>query len=108
MNPRIEKIIICGFLVGYAVIGAFLRYYITFPSDPNWNGTHILFGVASIPYIAIGIGWGLHSLIYPNPAKRSRRYGQAVVVGLSIGFGGMTILILAFDAMKYFFGCKPI
>lgn len=76
----------------YTVLGAILRYFITFPCGSEFESIHISIGQAAIIFIIIGIGWGLHSFVRPN--KMRPRVGHGVVTGLGAGFGGMTVYAL--------------
>jgi len=77
----------------YTVVGALIRYFMSLPCD--WYAFHIVMGYYAVPYLVIGIGWGLYSFILPNTKKP--RIGQGVVTGLGVGFGGMTIAILVLN-----------
>lgn len=77
----------------YTVVGAVIRYFMSLPCD--WYALHVGMGYYAIIYLAIGIGWGLYVFIFPNAKKP--RIGHGVVTGLGVGFGGMTIAILALN-----------
>jgi len=93
MSPDKENVASYMSLVIYAIVGATLRYFITLPCDSGFQSVHVAIGLGAIPYIMIGIGFGLFSFIFPD--KKISKIGRGVVTGLSVGFGGMTVYILA-------------
>ena len=90
---RVKEHIPADFSLGvYAVVGAILRYFITFPCGSEFENTHIQVGYYAIIFIIIGIGFGLYSFIFPN--RNKNRVAHGIVTGLGVGFGGMTVYVL--------------
>ena len=82
-------------LVIYGIVGAALRYFIIPFCIPELESLNVAMGYYAIPYLLIGIGFGLYSFFFPN--RRRTRVAIGVVTGLSVGFGGMTVYALTFN-----------
>jgi hypothetical protein len=95
MNQTNQNFWAYASLVIYIIVGAILRYFIIPYCNPELHVTNTGFGYYAIPYILIGIGFGLFSFIFPN--RQRTRIAIGVVTGLSVGFGGMTVYALAFN-----------
>ncbi|HJW19407.1 MAG TPA: hypothetical protein VJ571_02475 [Candidatus Nitrosotalea sp.] len=81
----------------YAVVGAVLRYLMICPSGSPFA---FIVNPYVITFIVIGIGFGLFSFIYRNKKlsgnwKHLFDAGRGIITGFSIGWGGVTVWILA-------------
>jgi len=93
MNIQNENIPSYLSLSIYTIVGAVLRYFIIPFCVQGLEHVTLTIGYAAIPFIIIGIGFGLYSFFFPN--RKRTRIAIGVVTGLSVGFGGMTIYALA-------------
>ncbi|MCE9653053.1 MAG: hypothetical protein K8Q89_08385 [Nitrosarchaeum sp.] len=93
MNRKSENIPAYLSLSIYTIVGAVLRYFIIPFCVHGLENLTVALGYATIPFIIIGIGFGLYSFLFPN--RKRTRIAIGVVTGLSVGFGGMTVYALA-------------
>jgi hypothetical protein len=94
MNIKNENFMAYPLLILYGIIGGLLRYFIIPPCNTGLENFHYGMVLYVIPFVLIGIGIGLASFIFP--AMKLNRIGQGIVTGLSVGFGGMTIIALLY------------
>ena len=89
-------------LVIYTALGVLIRYYTTFPCGSAFNSIHVIVKPYAIGFIVVGIAFGLISFIYRNK-QLSRNWkslfdvSKGAITGFSIGWGGVSLIILIFD-----------
>ena len=82
----------------YAVVGAVLRYLVTFPCGSPFE---FIVRPYAIALIASGIAFGLGSFIYRNKQlsgfwKILFGVARGAITGFGVGWGGVTAWILAY------------
>lgn len=75
----------------YAIVSG-LAKYLTFPScNPSYSSVLPIF----IGIVSFGVVWGIISFFFPNfPTYTINKIGKAVVTGLGVGIGIVTVFVL--------------
>jgi hypothetical protein len=82
----------------YTVLGAIIRYLVTYPCDSSFES---IVKPYAIGFILIGIVFGVGSFIFRNKKPSGNKqilfdWGRGIITGFGLGWGGMTVWIFVF------------